>query len=95
MEILWKMKVTVIPIGIGAFKYSHQRNSKGTGGLGNKRTNEAHPNYNNVYIGQNTEKSPGDLRRLDVMQNESANDGVKKKLSNVLRTHVKGASDGH
>ncbi len=25
-----------------------------------------HPNYSIIKIGQNTEKSPGDLRRLDV-----------------------------
>ena len=34
--------------------------------LGNKRVNGDHPNYNIVEIGQNTEKSPGDLRRLAV-----------------------------
>ena len=38
----------------------------GTGGLGNNRTSEDHPNYSTVEIGQNTEKSPGDLRRLAV-----------------------------
>ena len=27
-----------------------------------------HPNYSSVEIGQNTEKSPGDLRRLAVTQ---------------------------
>ena len=48
--------------------YSHQRINKGTGGLGNKRTSGDHPNYSIVEIGQNTEKSPGDLRILDVTQ---------------------------
>ena len=37
---------------------------KRTRGLENKRTIGDHPNYNIVEIGQNTEKSPGDLRRL-------------------------------
>ena len=37
-------------------------------GLGNKKTGEEHPNYNNVEIGQDTKKSPGDLRRLIVGQ---------------------------
>ena len=36
--------------------------------LPNKRTSEDHPNYTIVKIGQNTEKSPGDLRRLAVAQ---------------------------
>ena len=37
---------------------------KGTGGFGNKRTNGDHPNEYIIEIGQNTEKSPGDLRKL-------------------------------
>ena len=48
--------------------YSHQRIDKGTGGLGNKRTSGNHPNYCLIEIGQNTEKSPGDLRRLAFTQ---------------------------
>ena len=35
----------------------------GIRGLGNKRTRGDHPN-NSIKIGQNTEKSPGDLRRF-------------------------------
>ena len=38
----------------------------GIGGLGNKRTGEDNPNYNIAEIGKNTEKSPEDLRKLDV-----------------------------
>ena len=30
------------------------------------RTRGDHPNYDTIEIGQNTEKSPGDLRRLVV-----------------------------
>ena len=37
----------------------------GTGGLGNKRVNGDHQN-NSIEIGQNTEESPGDLRRLTI-----------------------------
>ena len=48
--------------------YSHQRIGTETMGLGNKRTRRDHLNYSIVEIGQNTEKSPGDLRRLDVTQ---------------------------
>ena len=38
------------------------------GGLRNKRTSGDHPNYNIIESSQNTEKSPGDLRRLAVTQ---------------------------
>ena len=48
--------------------YSHQKVNKETGGLGNMRRNGDHPNYYIIEIGQNTEKSPGDLRRLSVTQ---------------------------
>ena len=44
-----------------------------TGGLENKRTSGDHPNYNIVAIGQNTEKSPGDLRRFAVTQTPAEN----------------------
>ena len=52
------------------FWYSHQRINKGTGGLVNKRKNEDHPNNCITEIGQNTEKSPGDLRRLSLTQTQ-------------------------
>ena len=39
-----------------------QRMGKGIGRLGNWRTNRDHPDDSIVKIGQNTEKSPGDLR---------------------------------
>ena len=49
-------------------QYNDQRISKGTGGLGNKRTSGDNPNYSIIKIGQNTKKGPGDLRRLAVPQ---------------------------
>ena len=48
--------------------YSHQIIIKGTGALGRNRTSGDHPNYYIIEIGQNTEKSPGDLRKLTVTQ---------------------------
>ena len=42
--------------------YSNKRSDKGTEGFGNKRTSGDYPNYSIIKIGQNTEKSPGDLR---------------------------------
>ena len=44
--------------------YCHQKIDKGTEGHGNKRTR----GDSVIKIGQNTEKSPGDLRRLAVTQ---------------------------
>ena len=44
--------------------YSHRRIGKGTGGRGNSGTSGDDPNYSIIEIGQNTEKNPGDLRRL-------------------------------
>ena len=38
------------------------------GGVGNRRKSRVHPNYNIVELTQNTEKSPGDLRSLAVIQ---------------------------
>ena len=45
-------------------RYRQQR----TGGFGNKRTSEDHLNYYIIEIGQNTEKSLGDLKRLAITQ---------------------------
>ena len=41
---------------------------KGTGGLGSWWTSGDHSNYSIIENGQNTEKSPGNLRRLVVAQ---------------------------
>ena len=45
-----------------------QKLGKGTRILGNKRTRRDHPNYSINKMGQHTEKSPGDLRRIAVTQ---------------------------
>ena len=62
------MQVTIIPILIGAFGTLSKGLLKGLGGLGSWWTSEDHPNYSIIENGQNTEKSPGDLRRLAVTQ---------------------------
>ena len=54
-------------------RYSHQRIDNGTGGLANKRTSEYLPSDSIIKIGQNTDKSPGDLKRLAVSQTPSRN----------------------
>ena len=43
-----------------------QRIGKESGGLSNKRPGGDHPNHSVIENGQNTEKSPGDLRKLAV-----------------------------
>ena len=48
------------------FRYSHQRIDKGTGGLGNKRMGGDYPNNCIVELGQNTEKSHRDLKKIAV-----------------------------
>ena len=45
-----------------------QRLRKRNGGDGNWRTNPDYPGYNIVKNGKNTEKSPGDLKRLAITQ---------------------------
>ena len=57
------MKVTFIPIIIGVLG-TVTKGLKGTEGLENNETRGDHPNYCIAEIGQNTEKSPGDLRSL-------------------------------
>ena len=64
------------------FWYSHRRSILGTGGLGNKRTSRDHPNYYIIENGQNTGKSPGDLRRLAVTQIP----GKDHQLTLILKT---------
>ena len=41
---------------------------KGTEGLGNSKTSGDHPNDSIIENGQNTEKSPRDLKRFAVTQ---------------------------
>ena len=60
------MKVTLIPSVIGSFG----RLEKETGRNGNRRRSRDHPNYSIIKIGQNTEKNPGDLRRLAVISHQ-------------------------
>ena len=61
------MKVTIIPIVIGALDTVTQGLVPGLEDLV-KRMSEDHPNYSIIEIGQNTEKSPGELKRLAVTQ---------------------------
>ena len=55
------------------FWYDHHGNGVRIGGIGNKRTTTDHPDYGIVKIGQNTEQSPRDLRKLAVIQSPERN----------------------
>ena len=108
LKKLWNMKVTIMPIVIWNLG-SHQRIDTKTGGLGNNGTGGNCPNYSIVEIDQNTEKSPGDLRRLVVTQtsmrnyqltlvwnleNElSNNNNNNNNNNNMLQTCTKGVQD--
>ena len=60
------MKVTIIPIGIGAFGTVTKGLLKMTGETESWWTIRNHPNYSIIKNGKNTEKSPEDFRRLVV-----------------------------
>ena len=64
----WNIKVTIIPIVIGAFGTVTKGLLKGLEDLGSWRPSGDHPNNSVIENGQNTEKSPGDLRKLAVTQ---------------------------
>ena len=68
LKKLWNMQVTIIPIVIGAFETVTKGLPKGLEDLEIGLTSGDHPNYYIIENGQNTEKSPGDLRRLAVTQ---------------------------
>ena len=59
------MRLTVVSILIGELGTVPMGLEKGVGIF---KTSQDHPNYSIVEVGQKTEKSPGDLRRLVVTQ---------------------------
>ena len=69
---LWNMKVPNRTILIGALGSYTKELVQGLDDLV-KRTSEDHANYGIVDIGQNTDKSPGDLRSLAVTLNPEEN----------------------
>ena len=77
------MKVTIIPIVIGALSTVTKGLLKG---LGNKRTSGDHINYC-IIENQNTGKSPGDLRRLAVTQTPVKNYQFTLMLKNFYRVN--------
>ena len=65
---------------------SPQRFGKETGRTGNWRMCQDSPNYNITKIGQNTEKSPGDLLSLRSSERPSANTGVENLQGVIIIT---------
>ena len=59
---LWNMLVTVIPIAIGALGRVPKSSERGLEETENQWTNRDHLDYSIAKIGQNTQKSPGDLK---------------------------------
>ena len=72
----------IILIVIGAFSTVTKRLLKRLEELVNKRTSVDHPSYYIIEIGQNTEKSPGDLRRFAITQNFSERPSAKADVTN-------------
>ena len=67
------MKMTIILIVIGAFGAVTKGLLQGLGGFGSWRPSGDHPNHSTIEDGQNTKKSPGDLRRLALTQTPGKN----------------------
>ena len=63
----------MIPIVIGALGTIPKGLMKGLKDLEIRWTSGYHPDYSIIKIGKNTEKSPGDLRRLTVSQTPGRN----------------------
>ena len=85
LKKLWIMWVTIVPIVIGTFGTVTKGLLKGLGGW---RTSGDRPNDSIIKNGQNTEKSPGDLRRLAVTQTL-----VKKPSANADVKNSKGVNN--
>ena len=65
--------MTIVPIVIGAFGTITKGLLKGLEDLENLRTDIDYPNDSITKNEQNTEKSPGDLKRLAVRQTQVKN----------------------
>ena len=64
LKKLWNMRVIVV----GALETADETLVKGLGGIEYRRENQNHPNFSMAEISKNTEKSPGKLRMLAVIQ---------------------------
>ena len=99
-DLAWELKNTMEHEDYGDINCdsctsdNSQRIDNGNGRLGNKRTSRDHLDNSIIKIGQNTEKSPGDLRKLAVTQIPARNQqltlvgkslkGVNNDNNNIL-----------
>ena len=84
------MKVTIIPNVIGAFGTDTKRLLKGLEDLVGGGRVKIIPNYSIIENGQNTEKSPGDLRRFAFPQTP-----VKKPSAKTDEKNSQGVSNNN
>ena len=68
LKKMWNMKVTVISLVNSALGTITEGFIKRLEDLEIRETSEDRPNYSIVEISQNTEKSPGELRRFVITQ---------------------------
>ena len=73
LKKLWNMKVTIVPIVIGALGTITKGLLRGLEDLEIGGRVEIYPNDSIAKNGQNPEKSPGDLRRVAVTQTPAKN----------------------
>ena len=66
----------------------HIRLAKGVGRVGKLRTGGDHLKSGIVKVGQNTEKSPGDMRRLTVTQIPSGRPPAKLAKSKIIIKNI-------
>ena len=69
-------------------QHSHQRIGTRTERLRNKRLSRDHPNYSIIKTSRNTEKSPGDLRRLALTQTPVGNPRLTMEEKNSQKSKI-------
>ena len=82
------MKVTVIPIVVGALGMIHKKIGERTGRLRNQKTCRDHLDYSIIKIGQKTEKSPGDLKKICCHSNSSEKPSAYAGVKNSQRSKI-------
>ena len=86
LKNLWNMKMTIIPILIGALGTATKGLVQGQDDL--EITCGDNPNNCIIEIGQNTEKSPGNLKRLVVTQNPVRNNQLTLVWKTLKREQI-------
>ena len=70
-----------------------QRLAKGTGRDENWGTSRSHPNFSIIKMNQNSEKSPGDLKRLVVTQTQGKDHQLTRDNNNKISSDFKMQTD--